>query len=171
MWYVGHKERKRQREEWIKSGVPPEKAAWGCDNSWGYGWRNVNNSYKAHPPQFPNPAVASPPYSSSVQEEPPKSAVLTALQEEPIAETQSQGAKRWGWGERRRKSQELREAHIKAEEDRKTSVHPSDSASTTGAEEEMRRLREIVESLWSDQRMTPAAVQAKANETVGTDFD
>ena len=79
----------------------------------------------------------------------------------------------WSWGERRRRRQESREAEVKAAEALRSASKATAGEETkvepvnTEGEEEMRRLREVVEALWADKKLAAVNAQRQKSDQVG----
>lgn len=100
-----------------------------------------------------------------------ESAVLNALATPPSVEGENKSGESnrgWGWGERRRLRREAREAEAQAREAANIiKTAQETSATKADSQVEMQRLREVVEELWAEKKVSAAAAKNEAEDRVG----
>lgn len=168
---------------------------WKCENTRGQAYAPTPSAPSASPPPPSTRPVAvttpTPPHYAApawqparfdqqsaaptpvVPSPPTESAILAAIQHssapiEVIEPPEKDTNPRWGWGERRRRRQEAKEAV--AEEKQRQEEAAKQAAKIAAVQEqgkeEMKRLREVMESLWNDRKVVAATAQVQANEKV-----
>lgn len=153
-------------------GIAEQQPTWGCENSWTRRWKPVNTTHPIPPVQ----QIDSDQHlSQSATSTPPSALTPTTPSPTPVVDSDrgEDNRRGWSWGERRRRRQESREAEVRAEEALRMASKAAAGAEAkveplkTEGEEEMRRLRDVVEGLWADKKLAAANAQKEKSEQVG----
>ena len=177
-WYYKHQEHKRRHERAVAypttgpntySNNPPEPSY--ASGHWKHEWSWPASGQSPTPPQykpFTPPTPHTPPTQAAVPqtEAQIKSAILAELQNsthdaEPEAQPAEERSRRWGWGGRHRRHREEQFTPAVAE----VNVNAT-GRNTETSQEEMRKLRAAVETIWEEKKSSAVRTQETVNEQV-----